>query len=228
MQRKETAELGIGKQFLQLVVVLSVLPFTLPPPCTFYSCFAATVLQVESRRRACALPMSLLGFVPGIKWISQWSHRQPWPISSVCVCVCAIKSVCRLRVCFFNTRSYLVNNSSCSRHRSCALFLTLLLLPIGNGHANCLFILAYIHKLQQKSRICYRNYIVKCFIWSALSLVCGQPEHNTENPWYKQKQNASSFCMLHFPLINATKFYFHYKESNTWLFNTLYNILNNS
>lgn len=129
----------------------------------------------------------------------------------VCVCVCAIKSVCRLRVCFFNTRSYLVNNSSCSRHRFCALFLTLLLLPIGNGHANCLFILAYIHKLQRKSRICYGYYIVKCFIWSSLSLVCGQPEHYTVNPWCKQKQNASSFCVLHFPLINATKFYVHYK-----------------
>lgn len=90
-----------------------------------------------------------------------------------CVCVCAIKSVCRLRVCFFNTRSYLVNNSSCSRHRFCAFFLTLLLLPIGNGHANCLFILAFIHKLQRKSRICYRYYIFKCFICSSLSLVCG-------------------------------------------------------
>lgn len=132
----------------------------------------------------------------------------------LCVCVCVLLKASAVCVfVFFNTRSYLVNNSSCSRHRSCALFLTLLLLPIGNGHANCLFILAYIHKLQRKSRICYRNYIVKCFIWSALSLVCGQPEHNTVNPWYKQKQNASSFCMLHFPLIKATKFYFHYGKT---------------
>lgn len=51
MQRKETAELGIGKQFLQLVVVLSVLPFPplhTPQHLLLLLCLHRTASRVEA------------------------------------------------------------------------------------------------------------------------------------------------------------------------------------
>lgn len=99
---KKLLNWALANNFYSLLYFYQFSLFPLSPPLsTFYSCFAFTVLQVESRRRACALPMSLLGFVPGIKWISQWSHRQPWPISSLCMYVCVCVPLKASAVCVF-------------------------------------------------------------------------------------------------------------------------------